>query len=262
MKRIDQVHPVKSLSHTLDIVLVPTDASPNGEHSNTISFKALSTQHTDHILNDAEPSCSTPTPTMPTPTVTPKALAPTATPSDLDLLANVVSTRKCFPPSADSKMDTDASLNTSSTMMPNTQQQKCKIIQNIKAKVKAEGVNVICIDNHVAVMSGVLGKLGLHQSFQKPKKPSKAGWKLTPLETSQKVWKFWHDNLTQSTFTSKPARLPLKGRPNIQTSLDFKDCMIQPSKYGISSLVTTWQTTEQSCGTIHVVQCDSSRKPS
>ena len=51
-----QVHPVTSPSHTLDIVLVPTDASTNGEHSNTISFKALSRQHTDDVLNEAEPS--------------------------------------------------------------------------------------------------------------------------------------------------------------------------------------------------------------
>ena len=51
-----QVHPVTSPSHTLDIVLVPTDVSTNGEHSNTISFKALSRQHTDDVLNEAEPS--------------------------------------------------------------------------------------------------------------------------------------------------------------------------------------------------------------
>ena len=56
------------------------------------------------------------------------------------------------------------------------------------AKVKAEGVDVICIDimcidDRVDVMSGVLGKLGLHRSFKKPKKLNKAGQKLTPLMT-------------------------------------------------------------------------------
>ena len=138
----------------------------------------------------------TPTSTMSTPTVTPKTLTPTAKPSDLDLLANVVTTRKRFTPSADNETDTDASLCMSSTMMPNTQQWKCRIIRNIMAKVKAEGVDVMCIDDRVDVMPGVLGKLGLHRSFQKPKKPSKGGWKLTPLDTPQKVWKFWHDNST------------------------------------------------------------------
>ena len=69
---------------------------------------------------------------------------------------------------------------------------------------------------------------------------------MKPLETCQKARKFWHDNLTQSTLTSKPARLPVRDKPKIQTSLDFKESMIQPSKCGISSLVTTWQTTEQS----------------
>ena len=172
-----QVHSVTSPSHTLDIVFVPTDTSTNSEHSNTISFKTLSTQHTDDVLHDAEPSSSIPTPTtptIPTPTVTPKTLTPTATPSDLELLGNVVSKGKCFTPSADNETDTDASLNMSSTIMPNTQQQKCRIIQNIIAKVKAEGIDVMCIDDH-AVMSVVLGKLGLQRSFQKPKKPSKAG---------------------------------------------------------------------------------------
>ena len=38
----------------------------------------------------------------------------------------------------------------------------------------------------------------------------------------------------------------MRDKPKIQTLLDFKDCMIQPSKRGISSLVTTWQTIEQS----------------
>ena len=60
-----QVHPVISPLHTPEIVLIPTDASTNSNHSNTISFKALSTQPTDDTLNDAEPSCSTPTPATP-----------------------------------------------------------------------------------------------------------------------------------------------------------------------------------------------------
>ena len=166
-----QAHPVTSTSHTLDIVLVPTDASTNGEHSNTISFKALSTQHTDGVLNDAEPPCSTPTPTAttpttPTPTVTPKTLTSMTTSADLDRLANVFSTRKLFTLFADNEMDTGASLNMSSTTTPNTQPQKCRIIWNIMAKVKAEGVNVMYIDDRVDVMPCVLGKLGLHQSLK------------------------------------------------------------------------------------------------
>ena len=60
-----QVHPVTSPSHTPKIVLIPTDASTNSKHSHTISFIALSTQPTDDVLNDAEPSCSTPTPATP-----------------------------------------------------------------------------------------------------------------------------------------------------------------------------------------------------
>ena len=116
--------------------------------------------------------------------------ASTATLSNLDLLANVVNTRKRFTPPADDEMDTDALLNTSSTVMPNAHQQKCRIIWNIMAKVKGEGIDVMCINDRVDVMSDVLGKLGLYGSFQKLKKPSRSGWNLTPLETRQKVWKF------------------------------------------------------------------------
>ena len=216
---------------------IQVSTSTEIEHCNT----ALTVTLDETLPENLPECCSTPVksslqdnspPTSPTP--------------NLDLLADVASTSKRFTPSFASNDENNSSQNISNTMTPNTRQRKCRIVKNIMNTVHAEGVDSMSIDDRVEVVSSVLDKLGLHRNFQIPRKPTKAGRKLTSLETRQKVWQFWHDNSTQSTLSSKPARLPVQDKPKIQTSLQFKDCVLQKSKRGISSLVTTWQTTERS----------------
>ena len=165
---------------------------------------------------------------------------------NLDLLADVAMTSQRFTPSFENS-DVKPKLldNNSNSMSPNTRQRKCRIVKKLMETVHSEGIDSMVVDDRVDILSCVLNKLGLNEKFLISQKPTKAGRKMTSMETRQRVWEFWHNNSTQSTLTSRPAKLPVRDKPKIQTSLTFKDCTVEKSKRGISSLVTTWQTTEK-----------------
>ena len=137
-------------------------------------------------------------------------------------------------------------------MSPNTRKQKSRVVQQIMDSVNETAVPEISVNDRVSIMTTILNKLGLRNEFTKPTQPTKAGRKLMPIETRMKGWEFWHDNLTQSTLSFRPAKLLLKNKPKIQTSLDFKESLIQKTKRGNSFYVSKWQTAEQSYVELHV----------
>ena len=138
-------------------------------------------------------------------------------------------------------------------MSPNTRQRKCRIVQSIMKAVHDSTVDSMSVDDRVEIMTSVLHKLGLKDEFKKPTRSTKAGRKLTDLETRQKVLHFWHANSTQSTLSSTPAKLQLNSKPKIQTGLNFKESLIQNNKRGTPFYISTWQTTEKTYVELHVL---------
>ena len=67
--------------------------------------------------------------------------------------------------------------------------------------------------------------MNLQTTLKFVKKPSKSGRKLTPMETRQKIWNFYHQKSLTSTITSRPAKLRCTDIPKIQHGLGFVDTM-------------------------------------
>ena len=66
---------------------------------------------------------------------------------------------------------------------------------------------------------------------------------VTPFETREKVWNFYHQHSQESTNTTTLARTQITGKPRIQDGLEFKTS-VQPLKNhcGIQFYHSIWMT--------------------
>ena len=102
----------------------------------------------------------------------------------------------------------------SSIMTPNTRKRKSRLAQQITDDLRDLQLTPT---EQVQVLTLSLKQLGIYDLFQFTRKHTKAERKLTPIETYKAVWNFWQE----STLTSRPAKLRLTKRPNIQKGLEF-----------------------------------------
>ena len=69
---------------------------------------------------------------------------------------------------------------------------------------------------------------------------------MTDLLTRKNVWDFWHKTSTQSTLTSRPAKLKLSDKPKIQTHLQFCDAaIITNNRRGTKFYESPWMILEK-----------------
>ena len=120
------------------------------------------------------------------------------------------------PVSTDSPTETNTVLNT--PMSPATRQRKHRLASEI-----TRILNVISVNEQIDVINLSLKQLHLDNYYKMSRKPTKAGHRLTSLETRKNVWDFWHASNTPSTITSRPAKLKVSDKPKIQSQLSFVD---------------------------------------
>lgn len=110
-------------------------------------------------------------------------------------------------------------------MTPNTRKRKSYVANEItEAIVSACGH--LPLGDQVEAIQLSLSNLGLlKELIEFNRKPTKAGRKLTPLEVRRVVWNFWHssENTSESTLTSRPAKIRVENKPHIQVGLTFAD---------------------------------------
>ena len=107
------------------------------------------------------------------------------------------------------------------SLTPNTRKRKSRLADDLASQI--EKLNTLNAENHIDVIKLSLQKLSILDKIQYVCKPNKAGRKLTSLPTRRAVWKFWHDQYTQSTLTSCPAKLNGSDKPKIQNNLEYID---------------------------------------
>jgi len=105
-------------------------------------------------------------------------------------------------------------------MTPNTRKRKSRIANDLAQFI--EDLN-LSPDDTTEVVTLSLKKLSLLDNFDFTRKPTKAGRRLTSIQTRQNVWELWHCNSLQSTLTSRPAKLKVSDKPKIQLDLQFAD---------------------------------------
>ena len=106
-------------------------------------------------------------------------------------------------------------------MTPNTCKRKSCLADDLANYMKE--LELTSRKDQLEVIALLLKKLGLHEKSKLEQKPTKAGCKLTLIETKQQVWDFWHSNSTRSTITSCPAKIKICDKPKIQIYLAFVD---------------------------------------
>ena len=119
------------------------------------------------------------------------------------------------------------SANQSIVMTPNTRQRKSRLAEDHSNFVEA--MNLLDLRDVVDVVLLSMKNLGLHDQMLLATSKSnrlneRRGHKMTSYETRKLVWDFYHQNATPSTLTSRPAKLEVSERNNIQVGLDFRYC--------------------------------------
>ena len=103
-------------------------------------------------------------------------------------------------------------------MSPNTRKRKSLIASKVTKQIQEYGLSKV---DQVEVLTPSLKQLGIYDQIRFVRKPSKAGRSLTPFETRQAVWDYWHLNSQESTNTTNLAKLRHSDKSHIQSGLDF-----------------------------------------
>ena len=150
-----------------------------------------------------------------------------------------------FEPSTVTKATQTPKKNASSnSLSSNARKRKSRLANQLVRSIEDLGIENE--QDTVKIVTLALKKLGILDTFNAPKKPSKAGRRMISLETRHKVWDFWHSKSIQSTLTSRPAKLKVSDKPKIQLQLEFVDTMtILKNKRGVTFYQNTWMILEQ-----------------
>ena len=108
------------------------------------------------------------------------------------------------------------------TLTPSTRQRRHRIAKQIVDFVESFQLEQ---NDKAEVFEIARKRMNLQTALKFVKKPSKSGRKLTPMETRQKIWDFYHRKSLPSTITSRPAKLRCTDIPKIQLGLGFVDTM-------------------------------------
>ena len=105
-------------------------------------------------------------------------------------------------------------------MTPNTRQRKSRAAQELSDHLIGMDLTP---EEEVELLRLTVTQRGLEDMFRSEfvRKPTKAGRKLTSFETRSKVLDFWHNKeyITESTITTRLARMRITERPKIQSGL-------------------------------------------
>jgi hypothetical protein len=125
-------------------------------------------------------------------------------------------------------------------MTPGTRKRKSRISKDLSSFIEEMGLSQ---EDSVDAITLALKNLGLLEAFKYMRKPSKAGRKLTPIETRKAVWNFWHSKAICSTLTSRPAKLKVDQKTHIQSGLDFVDSVNIITQRGRKFYESNWMIT-------------------
>ena len=101
----------------------------------------------------------------------------------------------------------------------NTRKRKTRLADDLASYIEIMGMSSDQDQIDVILLS--LQKLNLLEKTEFVGKPTKAGCKLTSVQTRKTIWEFCRRNWTQSILTSHPAELKVKNKPNIPIGLDY-----------------------------------------
>jgi len=127
-------------------------------------------------------------------------------------------------------------------MTPNTRKRKSRLAEELSEYVESwelgENKDIL----NVMLLS--LKKLGLSDilkdNFANNTSAESRGRKLTPFAIRKVIWDFYHQHTTQSTNTSRPAKLKCSERNNLQVGLDFFDTTVIISQRGKQFYENNW----------------------
>ena len=124
-------------------------------------------------------------------------------------------------------------------------------LRKMKSRVADKVAQLIIVsqfqsnDDELDTMILSLKKLDLldkmKEKFNKYRKTTpNTGRKRTPLHTCNQVWKFWHENATTSTITSRPAKLKINNQPKLQSGLPFIDTVELVKTGNVDNFQSQW----------------------
>lgn len=125
-------------------------------------------------------------------------------------------------------------------MTPKTRYRKWYIASKIAKTIK-ENTAHLSLPNTVETIKHSLQQLGLLNHIAMPSMKNSS--KKTSHDTKLAVWNFWHSAncSTESTLTSRPAKLRFENRPAIQSSLLFVDTVKIERQRGVQFFVNPWK---------------------
>lgn len=108
-------------------------------------------------------------------------------------------------------------------MTPNTRKRKSRLAEELTEFLQEW--NLDGKEDTLDVVLLTLKQLGLSEKLDAKINDTATtetrGRKMTPFSTRKVIWNFFHEEATPSTITSRPAKLRVSERGNIQTGLDF-----------------------------------------
>ena len=133
---------------------------------------------------------------------------------------------------------------------PNTRKRKSRVATEIANFVR--NLQLGSVEEEAAALKLAVQQLGQYDRIWFERKPCKRGRKMTSKETRQKAWDWWHNEeyMTESTLTSRPARMHVKKKPKIQEDLKFKVPITKVLKRNRECYEAQWlsfKTPSESC---------------
>ena len=103
-------------------------------------------------------------------------------------------------------------------LTPTSRKRKSRYATNLTDTMKSYNLN---IPDLIEVVKLSLSQQGILECLQSERKPTRTGRSKIPVETRKNAWDFWHGKATESTLTSRPAKLRVIDKNKIQCGLEF-----------------------------------------